>query len=335
MDKFLTISNSELDFNGLYTRMLLFTWSHESTVVELSETNIILFTKSLEKYLKLNSDLEYLIINSNSIKSVHDHVVNKIVDFIFKNKIKAIIFSDGNEISLQESIDNYMKQQSRKDYNFIGGKIFTINIKETSNIDFFLELCEKKEQQHLKKIVKNSYASFPEKRIMSSTPLMSSGEFNATSFISDPNQFSWIVTCMAEEINKIIQKEAQAYSLISVSLRGSAIAGNVWEVLHYLCGINIHIIDHIGPKHDVIERPKCCFQDGKPINFIYIGDFILGGTEIKISSVYCNFLGGNLKHAFAVGKFTSLDIIDRKTSLHCLVDLKDCLKDEELNYILD
>ena len=59
-------------------------------------------------------------------------------------------------------------------------------------------------------------------------------------------------------------------------------------------------IDHIGPIHKVYDSNSLDLNH-RNRNYLYIGDFVFGGTEIKLTKVYASFGGAKLNHALVLG----------------------------------
>lgn len=156
--------------------------------------------------------------------------------------------------------------------------------------------------------------------------MKANGEFNATKILSSPTKYKWIVVLLADSINRVIQSERpKSYTIVAASLRGAVIAGAVWELLYYVSEPELYIIDHIGPRYELLESP-IRKNEFNSTYCIYIGDFMIGGTEIKVVNSYCDFFGGKVKHAFIIGKFIAEDNLGKKgIKLHSLVNLKDCV----------
>lgn len=318
-----------------YTRMMLFSWTCDSEPTNLSQSNGDYLVKCLES--DISSTRSLIVINCNDINDIDDHFVDPINKYL-SNKKNVIFFStDGKSVvvnhfvtHLNKDIRNNAKhfsEDNTESYCFGEGDLSNIKVKNIINDALALEIS------WLTKEIGYTYKKFDKETRLSSTPLIACGEFNAFMLISDSLKFRWVAILLAEKINKVIQEERRnSYTIIAVSLRGAAIAGAVWEILHFLSGPKMHIVDHIGPRHDILETPsrEPNIQLG---DCIYIGDFLIAGTEAKIASAYCNFLCGRVRHAFVIGKYTRQDSLGNDMQLHSLVSLKDCING--LRYSLD
>ncbi|MCX7068442.1 MAG: hypothetical protein NTW85_12205 [Methylococcales bacterium] len=320
-----------------YTRMMLFSWMCDSAPTILSQSNGEHFVEHLKK--DGLSTTKLIVINCNDINDIDDHFIDPIKEYLLSTKKDIIFFStDEKSIVVKHFVEHLDKNQHKnihsfcdgdtESYCFINKSFCSSTVKNT--ISNALEL----EKQWLIKEVKETYKEFDNKTRLSSTPLIASGEFNAFMLISNPLKFRWVAILLAEIINRVVQEERpDSYTIVAVSLRGAAIAGAVWEILHYLSGPKIHIVDHIGPRHDILEAPNRDQNLGLGY-CVYIGDFLIAGTEAKIASAYCNFLGGRVRHAFVIGKYTKQESLGSDMRLHSLVSLRDCCIDN-LSYSLD
>jgi hypothetical protein len=273
---------------------------------------------------------EILLVNCNNVIDVDDHFIDPLSSFLKDTKKSIIFFSNDNKSTLVKYLDElYLSSDSDRIKISSSGvtRSFYINNHKLSeeNVTKLIEKAERLEKDWIIKQVAKSFTEFADPKPLSSTPLMAPGEFNATRIISDPYLFRWLSILMAESILKIIQKgQIRTYNIIAVSLRGAVIAAAVWELLNFLSNPKLHIVDHMGPRHQIIEYP---LKNNKFNNeyCIYIGDFIIAGPEVKVANTYCNLLGGKIHHAFVLGKYIKQEDLGRDIQLHALVNLKECI----------
>lgn len=93
-------------------------------------------------------------------------------------------------------------------------------------------------------------------------------------------------------------------------------------MLGLIHNIKFETIDHFGPKHKVFDL-DFLKQKEKGINYIYVGDFVFGGTEIKIAKTYTEMKGSKLCHALAIGSLFEKETFSNEFDLVCLTRLKD------------
>lgn len=318
-----------------YTRIMLFSWTCDSAPTNLSQSNGDYLVTCIKS--KILCTKSVILINCNDINDIDDHFIDPISEYLQTRKNIIFFSTDGKSVVVKHLTDHLNKKNHNNAKHFSEGNIESYcvvqnnlsNIKVNQYIDDALSL----EKNWLTKEIQNTYTKFNKDIRLSSTPLIASGEFNAFLLISDPLKYRWVAILLAEKINKVIQEERRnSYTIVAVSLRGAAIAGAVWEILHFISGPKLHIVDHIGPRHDILETPSR-EPNIRLGDCVYIGDFLIAGTEAKIASAYCNFLGGRVRHAFVIGKYTKQDLLGNDMKLHSLVNLRDCVDD--LRYSLD
>jgi hypothetical protein len=318
----------------VYTRAMLFSWESGSTPSSLSETNGEFIANKLRETLNILGK-RIVVINANHIADVDDHFFNALVELTKSKKLHVLIFSTDRSNELA----NYFKEHFN-DIDGLKGNYCTISgavYYGLSNGGFCSSQFEKLklESENLEKdeitsVIASCY--IPSKQRLSSTPLCATGHFDANHLISDPYTFRWLVLLLVDCIyNAIINNQINDYTIVASSLRGAAIAGSVREILYFFSSPKFYVFDHIGPKYDfTYGNQKFEFKNTE--NCFYIGDFLIAGTELKITHAYCGFFGGKITHAFTLGKYTKESKIGN-IPIESIVSLKDCIPD--LEYTLE
>jgi len=310
----------------LYVRATYFTWSENSTglISSFKESHI----NSLVEYIRQRvSFCSYFAINCDGIFDVDDHALDLLESYLNDNQeLTVVFFSKYEANALVEFVDSKCRINKSKVENscaigFAGNLIDNVELRNE---------CDSLESKFLHKIVKDSYTPV-ETHVLSSTPLKAPGEFSATSFISNPTFFKLVSLILAEKVYDFISSNhLKNVTIVSASLRGATLAAAIWEILRSSQNVRLCPIDHFGPRHDLLEPAK--FHEAiQNSNCIYIGDFLIAGTEVKVLSAYTKFLNGSLCAAFVVGKFTEKSKLGN-TVLESLVYLKDCV--DKLEYKL-
>jgi hypothetical protein len=159
-----------------------------------------------------------------------------------------------------------------------------------------------------------------EERYLHSTPIKANGEFNASHIISDPSKFYWVSLRMADLVREVIERQKigsrlHQIRLLAVNLRSCPFAASV----SLLAGLPLETIDHFGPINRVNE-----FVDQNPnrkyYDYIFIGDFVVGGTEIKIAQTYAHMTNSKLNNAVVVGSWLPTGVFSGFT-VHSLIQL--------------
>lgn len=309
---------------------MLFSWEVNSELSSFTETNCDYLVKKLDEY-NFSIGIKKILINCNGVRDVHDHSLDALIKYQKENNLDIILFSNDRVHRITKYCNEHIngnEYAEKVDYSFYYMNVSKICSSEFNKlVDTVLNL----ENDKIKNLIGESFIPCPQ--VLSSTPLEASGQFNANELISNPNQFRWLILLLVEKISSVInQSSMSSYSIVASSLRGACIAGVVKEFLHFTHDVNFVLFDHLGPNHDLVDHPLNLKKTLRE-NCIYIGDFLIAGTELKITEAYCNFMSGNLKHAFVLGKYTKKSVLGNHVSLHSLVELRECVTN--LEYRLD
>ncbi|MEA2206523.1 MAG: hypothetical protein QOE77_3299 [Blastocatellia bacterium] len=178
---------------------------------------------------------------------------------------------------------------------------------------------------------------------MASTPLLASGVFDARPLISDPLKFVWISLLMADGLEDFLDrpleqpqsadeanKPTRHFRLLAVSLRGSPLAAAVG----LLSGRHktIEIVDHMGPKYKILEEPSLR-STAVEEDYIYVGDFVIGGTELRIAQAYARSKGSRIKHAVVIGRMLETAEYNLDFDITSLVNLHECSPNERFVFL--
>ena len=189
-----------------------------------------------------------------------------------------------------------------------------------------------KEIDFVQELVSSCYRRFADgKRRLTSTPLLADGVFNARNLISNKKGFMWISLILAERTRaRIMAEYPDNIFILAISLRGSPLAAAVWNLLRHHDPY-IEIIDHIGPIHELLEDGNSPLEIiGK--NYFLIGDFIVGGTELKVASAFAVSHQSTLNSAAFIGALLDGNQYSDKIHIDAVVKLKDCVDD--LDYVI-
>src|SRR6185437_2895019 len=174
---------------------------------------------------------------------------------------------------------------------------------------------------------------------LNSTILSTNVEFDAAKIISEPQVFIWVCPFIADRLNDLIKENfevagdnfnpnAPPIKLLSVSLRGSPFASAV----SYLINKGYDTIDHLGPKHKLFDVEL--FENFKKgVQYIYVGDFMVGGTEVKIAKAYSELLGCELNHAVVLSSLLEPDVFKDIVNLCPLTMIREIIHDAEYKLI--
>lgn len=288
-----------------------------------------------------------LIVNCKRIKNFDESIYRIIKE---KNLNRKIIFTHVDEgFHLQfatelENVFNGLAQQNKTKHI-----ISNNHSKYSYTTDQYDELCKNVDifiDKKNKSIVESCFDYYnpnnhTQLEQLPSTAIFSTGEFDAAKIISNPGNFLWLTLSFSDLVEDFSSALYETYHdntinrLISVSLRGSPFAAAISLLSNP--EIKFDTVDHLGPKHklfdlDFFEKLKTTVKE--KIRYIYIGDFIIGGTEIKIAQTYAQIYGFELKHAVVLGSFFDLDRFSPNFSIKSLVNIKD-LNISNLKFVLE
>jgi hypothetical protein len=300
----------------------------------LSETNGDFIASKLKETIDVIGK-RIVIINANHIADVDDHFFNGLITLAKSKKLKVLIYSTDRT----NELTNYFQD------HFIDSKELKGNYCSISNVSYYglsdghfcsseferlKQDAESLEGEEITSVIASSYV--PTRQKLSSTPLNATGHFDANLLISNPYSFRWLVLRLVDSVYQtIVNNQINEYTIVASSLRGAAIAGSVREILYFFSSPKFYVLDHIGPKHDFVNRDQK-FEFNETESCFYIGDFLIAGTELKMTHAYCSFFGGKITHAFTLGKYTKANQIGN-IPIESIVSLKDCAP--ELEYTLE
>ncbi|MFG5019590.1 hypothetical protein ID072_16605, partial [Vibrio cholerae] len=266
---------------------------------------------------------------------VDDHFLNGLVELAKSKMLRVLIYSTDRTNELTRYFQDHFVDSSELMGNYCC--ISNVSYYGLSNAPFcsseFERLkrdAEVLERTQLTATIASSYV--PTRQKLSSTPLNATGHFDANLLISNPYVFRWLVLRLVDSVYQtIVDNQINEYTIVASSLRGAAIAGSVREILYFFSSPKFYVFDHIGPKHDFVHRGQQFEFNGTESCF-YIGDFLIAGTELKMTHAYCSFFGGKVTHAFTLGKYTKANKIGG-ILVESIVSLKECVS--ELEYTLE
>lgn len=277
--------------------------------------------KLIEIYTS-SSQSKPLIIDCKGIISVIDHSWDEL--FIQATNLKRqIIFINYN--GLEQELGNRTREfckglkvleEKREPYLTIYNSEESFKLQANHIADVKKQILDK-----VRSFVELSFCEFESKNFeyLKSTPILASGEFNASSIISNPESFYWTALALTDAVEEIVQQFqigsiGKKPRILSVSLRSAPFA----NIISLFLGYYLETIDHFGPINKFFEIENL---DNSGVEYIYIGDFTFGGTEIKISQNYVSWNNAKLEHAVVIGSLFPKEIFT-SFKLHPLIQIK-------------
>lgn len=170
--------------------------------------------------------------------------------------------------------------------------------------------------------------SVKEDRRLSSTPFMTNYYFQIDKLFNKyNNSVGWLVSRFVYILRAVLSKSGDV-KLVSSSLNGYALSVIIKEIVSDSHKIDCICFDRLGPDLFISEVGKTPSNHNE---CVYICDFIIGGTELKILKALLQVEKSKISHVIAIGKFINNESgeIDR-VKVNSLFDMKQIRAD--INY---
>lgn len=314
----------------VYARMKGLTWvGNRGQGPQIVQNNSGL----LLKQLYLESEItKPLLVNFQGITRISEYSLDDLQNAITKSK-RPLIVTGGNH--LRSRLVAELGDLS-SDYPAINCMAWR-EVIDHEKSQVLVREARILESSYVTSLVRDCYCNWETEERLHSTPLLANGVFDARRLISNPETFAWIVMLLAERLEAALEElEKHADNvipshLLAVSLRGSPIAGAL--ALISTRDFQVEIVDHIGPKHEILEEHslRSAIQG---VAYIYVGDFLIGGTELKTAQMYARSKGCRVTNALVIGNWLKREDYESNlvVSVQSLVGLKECRKDAKIRF---
>jgi hypothetical protein len=186
------------------------------------------------------------------------------------------------------------------------------------------------EDAEITRAFKRCYKTLQPGSRLQSTPLLASGIFRATRVIGHPEQFSWTVLRLADRLEEILDGShgqipaGGETRLLACSRNGAALAYCLPPLVHNVSIDGVDIVDRLGPTHCFVEDYAPSRDDNgvSDINYVYVGDFVVGGTELRAALSHVQERRRHLSHALVLGSVLPAAVYSRDFRLVPLVELQ-------------
>jgi hypothetical protein len=245
-----------------------------------------------------------LVVNCSGMRSIADHALDGLATVIEDGH--CIIFTNTDAIC-GEIIGQYPDKTYPRtvfgDRFIIFGKVQPVWAKP----DALDSEIANTEHSFIEQALKDSFELFPEgPRRLASTPFLANGVCDLGKILSDPSRFLWVSLLMAERFEKFVRgvpapaatKVSGELRLLAVSLRASPMA----VAVALLSEQKVDIIDHMGPIQRILEEDRIAGA-ARRRSYVFIADFLVGGTELKIAKTFAYLRGSEVCHALAFGSY--------------------------------
>lgn len=278
--------------NSIFTRAQAIIWvANGLTFLELFEKKA---GKLLSDIIETCSEEKSLLINFKGVIKFDDHSLDDVFDKLEGNR-KQIIILNGETLH-----EDFLRLKKGKNVNITHNtehNIIILGSSDISELQIQIKEREESKKKYITNTLKNTFTQFGQFKRLCSTPFYANGEFDSKKIIESPKDFMWISFYLSDKLTQLVESEKiDNVVLVSASLRGAAFV-SILGILNDYEYINI---DHIGPIHKIDNSSKISHLTNKK-NYIYIGDFVFGGTEIKLTKVYVGMSGSKLDYALVLG----------------------------------
>lgn len=329
----LTLSHQDFD----YARMKALTWVANDGL----SPNMVQHDagKALASVLQAPRGSKPFVVNLQGILEISEYAMNDVMKAIQDNK-SSLVLLNGDRLQTRLDAELGSPEEYYKNLDF---RVYGANRIDSKNAEAIVRNEVALEENTVRRIVKDCYRRFAEPKRLHSTPLLASGVFDARTIISDRVQFIWTVLVMAERLERTLekletQKSADSAPLVipsrilAVSLRASPLAAALSMVS---CReLSVEIVDHMGPKHAILEEHSLAIAS-RGVHYVYVGDFLIGGTELKTAQMYAISKGCRVGCAVILGHWLPIADYEENMGTHLtsLVDLSTCRDDATVQWM--
>jgi hypothetical protein len=249
-----------------------------------------------------------LLIDCKGVNNIIDHSWDLFFKELELKKREAIFYnSSGLTQYINKSSKEFCTSLIIKDDNKGVICIYDDEIKLKFNKKVIEEI-NLKIISNIKSYVRESFSIFKnnEFKYLKSTPILASGEFDSTLIISNPEYFYWTAITLSDLVGSLIEENQVGTfknkpRILSVSLRSSPFA----NIIGLFQNCYLETIDHFGPINKFFEINNL---DNSGVEYIYIGDFVFGGTELKIARNFALWNNAKLDYAVCIGSLFDTNI---------------------------
>jgi hypothetical protein len=317
----------------VYTRLKALAWvANETVLPSLLQADAGKALSHLFDHVERNKPL---VINCRGINILDDHALDSIKGSLQTHQRPLVLVNAGR---LKPQLDSALGPYDLYNVDDVPVMIPGVARIERHTAARIVEQFPELERKNVASFVGDCFRPYPDGKMhrMASTPLLASGVFDARPLISYPERFVWICMLMADRLERYLDAglenvselqdpsfidKPKNFRLLAVSLRGSPMAAAVG----LLTGRqhSIEIVDHMGPKYRILEEHSLRLSTGNE-DYIYVGDFVVGGTELRVAQAYARGKGAILKHAIVIGCRLNPDEYQLDMGISYLVKLEDC-----------
>jgi hypothetical protein len=186
------------------------------------------------------------------------------------------------------------------------------------NIERYIQEAKKVDADTLRNYIRESFHKHDSGKyeLLHSTPILATGIYNARHIICESYKFNWTLLHLEEELDKLVKEwDPRKHCILSGSLRACPFAAAL--AFMKTSPISLEIMDHFGPHSAFLEEHDLASSSRpKGLEYVYVSDFMIGGTELKIARAWASQKGNSLSKALFLGtlwdpkahSFTKVDV---------------------------
>jgi hypothetical protein len=285
-----------------------------------------------------------LVVDCRDISRVEDHAFDSVIDEITGQRAASAIQNTNRSLLfwIPEDLDQQLEQA-------LGRAKVTYSHDDDSMLSLYGPYKNKsdavEELNRAQSLLRNSvtdwiadcFQAWEVPQRLPSTPILANGFFDSRIILSDPERFRWTCVALRDLAYEVLSgneggyadEGGDAYSrnvgILAVSLRASAFAAGVSNLLgdNFLSAMSV--VDHAGPRKRIFERSMLDeFPDGSDL--ILLSDFVVGGSELRVAEILAEFRGGRLIGVITLGTALKPAEYSSSCDIKALAHLPSCAK---------
>lgn len=156
------------------------------------------------------------------------------------------------------------------------------------------------------------------KERLRSTPIRSSRFFDASVILGDPTKYIWVIARLTSDLQRLTRIIHKKYGsklklkrmprLIACTTNGVAIASGIHSLIppgEENNDIKLDVIDKLGPTPRMVEEYYGGVKEEQDNDgsdwYVYVGDYTIAGTELRIVESYAHYHGVPLLGGIVLG----------------------------------
>lgn len=306
-------------FPCIYTRLQAVSWTTEN----LTTPSTLVANAGVALAALLSTAELPLVVNCIGVNSIDDHSIDELRTQLQDAQTKNSLVLFESNVNFSQNLREQLGEPAHS-FQESGATVHVYGIKPPNRdeTEGWIRICRETEHTFVLKKVNDCFRPNDGGKMtrLTSTPFLSNGIFNARQLITDRDAFVWITLRLSDQIRQwVVANPNSDLRLLAVSLRASPFAA---AVNIFSRDLRVEIVDHLGPKYQVLEE----YRIGERLthtNYLYVADFIIGGTELKIAENYARIRGSRIVACFSIGALLEDSAYSDTIAIRRLVALTD------------